>query len=118
MSDLAIEALAQAVKHTDDSDPTKVVSVAQTFYAFLTNPGGGTPTIAPAAVPAPAPEVLGAEPNEVPATPVEAAPVEDAPAPEAPVATVGSDNATPAPAGPPVVEAPGAEDVTEAAPPA
>lgn len=114
MTDLAAEALAQAVKHTDDPDPTKVVATAQVFYAFLTNPGGGTAAVAPAVTPAPAPEALGAQPNEVGAVPPPA-PEE---APEEPTATAGDDNATPAPAGPPVVEAPGSEDVTEAAPPA
>lgn len=63
---------------TGITDPTEIVGIAQAFYAFLVNPGGGTAATAPAAIPAPPAEVLGSQPNEV-------------------VATAGGDNSTPAP---------------------
>lgn len=93
------------------TSPTQIVELARAFHEFLTQPAGVTEGAIPTgAVAPPAPP---ATPDVMPPQPAIGEPV---------VATPGGDNATPAPAGPPTVEAPadvpapGADDVTPTEP--
>lgn len=83
-------------------DPTEIVSIAQAFYAFLTNPGGATAAQAAQAVPTPAPEALGSSPLEIgnpdvqPSVSPDPAPADADPLVESVDAVAGEDSSTPA----------------------
>jgi hypothetical protein len=108
-------ALTEAVKvavAADKHDPTEIVSMAQAFFAFLSNPGGATAAAAAQVVAQPAAEALGAAPleNGVPA---------DAPAPvDASGNVVGTPGApAPEPAPEPPVDPGSTAPETVVAPP-